>query len=244
MRSRANAPAVTRLSPPLDRTRFRFLIVTSFTGMNLVLGMAALFYSTQGLMLMAACCLLACVVLDACDGNLARKWEVSSPFGAQLDSLADFTSFSIASAVLAYYWFSPETPFYLIAGASCFYVLTGAIRLARFNVSLGPTLNPGQYFQGMPTTSVSAVMAMAYLTYPQLASAWGVALVILLGVLMVSVFPYPKLSVILQAPMWVWPLLAVAAAVHLSWAIWAAAAAYMLSGPFIWARQRRIAQAA
>lgn len=227
---------MTRITPPAPN--IRFLIVTGFTGMNLMLGLLAMFYATRDLMLPAACCLLACVVLDACDGNLARRWDVSSPFGAQLDSLADFTSFCIASGALAYYWFSgPETPFYLIAGASCFYVFTGAVRLARFNVTSDP-LCPPQYFQGMPTTAVSAVVAIAYLTYPQLASSWGVALVVLLGILMVSVFPYPKTSRIAKAPAWFWVLVVLAALVNPSWTAWALALAYMLSGPFIWARRR------
>lgn len=221
---------MTRINP-------RFLIVTCFTGLNLMLGLMAMFYATRDLMPAAALCLLACVLLDACDGSLARKWDVSSPFGAQLDSLADFTSFCIGSAALAYYWFSPETPFYLIAGASCFYVFTGAVRLARFNVTADP-LCPPQYFQGMPTTSVSAVVAIAYLTYPQLGSTWGVAMVFLLGILMVSVFPYPKVTRMARIPARFWLLVALAAVVHLSWTAWALALAYMLSGPFIWARRR------
>ncbi len=221
--------------------QIRFLIVTCFTGLNLVLGLMALFYATQDLMPLAALCLLACVVLDACDGSLARKWEVSSPFGAQLDSLADFTSFCIGSAALAYYWFSPETPFCLIAGASCFYVFTGAVRLARFNVTANP-LCPPQYFQGMPTTSVSAVVAIAYLTCPHLSSGLGVALVILLGVLMVSMFPYPKMTRMLRFPAWFWLVVALAAAVSLPWTAWALAAAYTASGPVIWLRRRYIAR--
>lgn len=226
---------MTRTNLPLPN--IRFLIVTGFTGLNLMLGLMAMFYATRDLMPLAAFCLLACVVLDACDGSLARKWDVSSAFGAQLDSLADFTSFCIGSAALAYYWFSPETPFYLIAGASCFYVFTGAVRLARFNVTADP-LCPPQYFQGMPTTSVSAVVAIAYLTYPQLASSWGVALVVLLGILMVSVFPYPKMTRLLKVPAWVWLFIAVAALFHVTWTAWALALGYMLSGPFIWVRRR------
>jgi CDP-diacylglycerol--serine O-phosphatidyltransferase len=221
----------------LAAPQIRFLIVTGFTGLNLLLGLMALFYASQDLFPLAAACLLACVILDACDGSLARKWEVSSPFGAQLDSLADFTSFCIGSAALAYYWFSPEAPFYLIAGASSFYVFTGAVRLARFNVTADP-LSPPQYFQGMPTTSVSAVVAIVYLTCPHLSSTWGVPLVILLGLLMVSVFPYPKVCRLLRLPMWFWAVVALAAAVNLSWTAWVLAAAYMLSGPIIWAKRR------
>lgn len=221
----------------LAAPQIRFLIVTGFTGLNLLLGLMALLYASQDLFPLAAMCLLACVILDACDGSLARKWEVSSPFGAQLDSLADFTSFCIGSAALAYYWFSPEAPFYLIAGASSFYVFTGAVRLARFNVTADP-LSPPQYFQGMPTTSVAAVVAIVYLTCPHLSSTWGALLVILLGLLMVSVFPYPKVCRLLRIPVWFWGLVALAAAVNLPWTAWTLAAAYILSGPIIWLKSR------
>lgn len=227
---------MSRWNPALPQ--IRFFIVTGCTGLNLMLGMAALFYAAQDLMPVAAYCLLACVFLDACDGMLARRWEVSSPFGAQLDSLADFGSFSIASGVLAFHWFSAGSSQSLVAAASLFYVFTGAIRLARFNVEADPAAPPAPYFQGMPTTSVSAVVALAHLTCPQLHSGWGVALVFLLGILMVSVFPYPKLGKVLHLPQWLWILAALGAAFNLAWTIWLMAGGYILSGPMIWALRR------
>ncbi len=50
----------------------------------------------------AALCLIACVVFDGLDGALARKLGVSSPFGAQMDSLADMCSFGLAAPVVVY----------------------------------------------------------------------------------------------------------------------------------------------
>lgn len=223
-----------RLAVP---TTVRFLIVSIFTSLNLVLGLLALFLAIAGLMSLTAWVLLMCVVLDACDGHLARHWQVTSAFGAHLDSLADMTSFTIASAVLAYYWLQPSTPFLWIAGASCLYVLSGAIRLARFNVSLAST----QYFQGMPTTIVAAVVATTYLAFPQLDSILGLTLVVLLALLMVSVFPYPKLSQLGKCPNWIWPLIGVGLLINLPWTLWITGLVYIMTGPVIWAH-RRIAQ--
>ena len=58
----------------------------------------------------AALGLLACVVFDGLDGALARKFGVASPFGAQMDSLADLSSFGVATGrglCLAGRWWPP-----------------------------------------------------------------------------------------------------------------------------------------
>lgn len=212
-----------------------FLIVTGFTGLNLVLGLIALFFIMVDVTTVAAWCLLACVAIDALDGMLARHWCVTSDFGAQLDSLADMTSFTIASAVLMFYWLEPDLPFALMAAASCLYVLSGAVRLARFNTSLPSSQYfQDQYFQGMPTTVVAAVVAMAYLTYPQLDSLWGVSLVALLTVLMVSVFPYPKFCQVRKLPAALWLVVFLGVLLSPAWALWLLALAYIASGPTLW----------
>ncbi len=208
----------------------RFLIVTSFTGLNLVLGLLSLFVAVAGYMELAAIVLIVCTILDACDGALARYWGVTSEFGEQLDSLADMTAFTIGSAVLAFYWLEPKIPFAMLAGASCLYVLSGAIRLARFNVSVPSS----QYFQGLPTTFVAAIVATTYLAHPQLNSGWGFGLVVLLAVLMVSMFPYPKLCHTRKFPLWLWGIIAGGLLINWSWMLWLMALIYLLTGPAIW----------
>lgn len=219
-----------------DKTPFTVhgVIVTAITGMNLLLGVTALLAVTLGAPEFAAWSLLTCVALDAADGFLARHWSVSSAFGAQLDSLADMTSFIVASAVLAFYWFSPEAPLAWVVVAGSMYVLSGAFRLARYNVD-GIVDNQ---FEGMPTTAVAALVSLTYLTYPQLDCLWGVGLMALLAILMVSVFPYPKAARMIKYPKWFFALLAVGAAISVSWTIWLANVAYIVSGPFNWARRR------
>ncbi|MGM9998884.1 MAG: CDP-alcohol phosphatidyltransferase family protein [Candidatus Bruticola sp.] len=81
-----------------------FAIVTACTCFNMFLGLLALYLAAIGQPFWACWALLASVCFDACDGFLARKWNVASEFGAQLDSLADFASFCLAGGVLAYSW--------------------------------------------------------------------------------------------------------------------------------------------
>ena len=44
------------------------------------------------------------IVADGLDGRIARMTNTASPFGRELDSLADIVAFGVAPAVLAYVW--------------------------------------------------------------------------------------------------------------------------------------------
>jgi CDP-diacylglycerol--serine O-phosphatidyltransferase len=213
-----------------------FLIVNSFTGFNLLIGVLVLIVASAGQAGLAAWGLLLCVLLDSCDGSLARRWKVTSEFGAQLDSLADMTSFIIASVGLTYYWAQPTTPFLLLIAVCCLYTLSGAIRLARFNT----TPKQSGYFQGMPTTGGAAVLAALYLVSPPPSAHGIVGLVALLAFLMVSSLPYPKLTTLRHCPAWFWIGVAVAACVSLHAVVWVLTTCYICLGPAVWAyRQLR-----
>ena len=127
---------------PGERTparRLKFAIVNGCTIASLVTGLVAVFLALSGDMLnlrFAAAALLACVVFDGCDGGLARKFKVASPFGAQLDSLADLSSFGVATGIVTYQWLvatGASSP--AAFGAVALVATCAAIRLARFNVS-------------------------------------------------------------------------------------------------------------
>ena len=223
----------------INRQNLRIVLVSCFTGCNMLLGLISMLSAAAGAINVAALCLLGCIVCDSIDGALARLLKASSPFGAQFDSLADMSSFSLASAVLVYYWFQPVTPHWIVLGAACLYVLAGAIRLARFNV----TPYDGDFFQGMPTTGVAAVLVLVYLTFPSLEAGLGLGLFVLLALLMVSVFPYMKLTQLKRFPRWAWPLLSAGAILNLAFVslplmLWAAVGAYVCSGPVLWLRNR------
>ena len=95
------------------------------------------------------------VLFDGIDGRVARMTGTSSDFGKELDSLADVITFGVAPAMLAWTWgFHLMSPIALTewnikltqlgAIASFLFLMAGASRLARFNITTNPQpSNPG-----------------------------------------------------------------------------------------------------
>jgi CDP-diacylglycerol---serine O-phosphatidyltransferase len=117
------------------------------------------------------------VLFDGLDGRIARMTGTSSDFGRELDSLADVITFGVAPAMLAWTWgFNLMPPVWLAlnewhiklpqlgAIASFLFLMAGASRLARFNITTNPQpSNPGRpgkkYFVGMPIPAGAGVIA-------------------------------------------------------------------------------------
>jgi CDP-diacylglycerol---serine O-phosphatidyltransferase len=232
--------AVPRTIPllPGEKTlarRVKFGIANGCTVGSLVLGMAAIFLSMHGDPRIAAALLVGCVVFDGLDGALARKLGVASPFGAQMDSMADMCSFGMAAPVVVYASIHGSAPSALIAGACAMIAVGAAIRLARFNVSP----KDGRFFCGVPTTMTAAVMGVAVLIGLRLPGAVAVAGVALLAVAMVSGFPYAKIGRLVKLPIWVWiaPIAGLLVAPQTTFA--SLVALYLVSGPLLWMLHRR-----
>jgi len=221
--------------PQTGARRVRFGLVNACTVGSIVLGLGTVFLASHGQVRLSALVLLGCVVFDGLDGGLARRFGVASPFGAQMDSLADMSSFGVASPLLAYFWLRGEVstvPLVLVCGMA---TVCAAIRLARFNVSP----KDGRYFCGVPTTMSAAILAASVLLNPEPSSPLvALGVVAALAVLMVSSFPYAKLAQIAKLPPWLWLLPAVGAFVDVPGAFGILVAGYLLSGPWLWLRQR------
>jgi len=116
------------------------------------------------------------VLFDGLDGRIARMTKTSSAFGRELDSLADVITFGVAPALLGWMWgfrqlsiVNPPTQLtgkliQLGAIASFLFLIAGASRLARFNITSNPQpSNPGRpgkkYFVGMPIPAGAGVVA-------------------------------------------------------------------------------------
>jgi CDP-diacylglycerol---serine O-phosphatidyltransferase len=213
----------------------RFALVNACTLASLGLGLLAIFLAMHGETRIAAACLVACVAFDGLDGALARKLGVASPFGAQMDSLADMCSFGLAAPVVVYASLAHSVPTAAAAVACMLVAGCAAIRLARFNVSPKDT----KFFCGVPTTMAAAVLALSVLIdlpMPGIAVLGGVAL---LAFAMVSSFPYAKLARIVKLPPWVWLLPVVGALVDPRLTFVAVVVAYLASGPVLWLRTKR-----
>jgi len=102
------------------------------------------------------------MVCDVLDGSVARWRHKSSPYGADLDSLADIVSFGVAPAVLGFAlgmrggWDGVVLVYFVACGIS---------RLARFNATAEALMtDKGKvaYFEGTPIpTSLALVAALA-----------------------------------------------------------------------------------
>lgn len=152
------------------------------------------------------------VLFDGIDGFIARMTSTSSDFGRELDSLADVITFGVAPAMLAWAWgFHGVPPMVLtiwhikltqLGGIACFlFLVAGASRLARFNITSNPQpSNPGRpgkkYFVGMPIPAGAGVIAaMVHFRDGEPIHSWytaltWVAMVATVGYLMVSTWRF------------------------------------------------------
>src|SRR5437016_1167790 len=145
------------------------------------------------------------VLFDGLDGRIARMTRTTSDFGRELDSLADVITFGIAPAVLAWGWgFQFVQPTQMVtkfgqfsasefgAIASFLFLVAGASRLARFNITSNPQpSNPGRpgkkYFVGMPIPAGAGVIAaVVHFAGGEPISYWYTALVWLLMMIAVA----------------------------------------------------------
>ncbi|GAB3953523.1 CDP-alcohol phosphatidyltransferase family protein [Micromonospora vulcania] len=225
---------------PGERTaarRMKFGLVNACTLASLMLGMLAIFLAMQGDVRTAALCLIACVGFDGLDGALARRLGVASPFGAQMDSLADMCSFGLAAPVVVYASLAGSVSTAAAAVACALVAACAAIRLARFNVSP----KDGRFFCGVPTTMAAAVLAVTVAIRLPVPGPVLLAGVALLAFAMVSSFPYAKLARLIKLPPWLWlaPIIGALVDIRLTFAL--IVVGYLVSGPVLWLRQRRTA---
>jgi CDP-diacylglycerol--serine O-phosphatidyltransferase len=216
--------------------RAKFALVNAATLSSLGLGVVAILLAMQGDTRPAAACLIACVAFDGLDGALARRFGVASPFGAQMDSLADMCSFGLAAPVVVYASLAGSVPRPAAATACALVAACAAIRLARFNVSP----KDGRFFCGVPTTMAAGVLALVVLIelpVPGTVQLMGVAL---LAFAMVSSFPYAKLARLIRMPAWLWllPLAGALVDVRLTFALFVLG--YLASGPVLCFHQRKV----
>jgi CDP-diacylglycerol--serine O-phosphatidyltransferase len=221
----------------------------------------------------AAIAILFAIPFDALDGRIARMTNTCSDFGRELDSLADVITFGVAPSLLAFVWGfhflptseNPELRMHLVqAGAfvSFLFLLSGASRLARFNISHDPQpRNPGRpdrkYFVGMPIPAGAGLLAATiHLFWGIPVPAWWFAiiwlcLVGLAAFLMVSTWRFwsgKEINLTRRMPFQLVVVLAIVIYVLLRYSnvmLFLVALVYMFSGiwaraAYSWSRRRRM----
>jgi len=204
------APEKPRRRP----SRGMYVLPSLFTAGNIAAGYYAITQSIQGSFAEpayfdhAALAIGLAALLDGVDGYIARLTNTASDFGRELDSLADVITFGVAPSLLAYIWgfrmlpmaVDPALRENVVHGGVfvCFiFLICGASRLARFNISTNPQpRNPGKpgskFFVGMPIPAGAGVIAAVIHCFfgspidnPWIALVW-LALILFTGFLMVS----------------------------------------------------------
>jgi CDP-diacylglycerol---serine O-phosphatidyltransferase len=152
--------------PKSTKPRIHFSMLRTYQLADLITlangaaGMAAVFVTMSYLtspdnwrIYLGLALLPAALVFDIADGKVARRHDEQSPFGQELDSLADIVSFGVAPATLAYALGMRGAIDFIVL---IFFVACGISRLARYNVTAGQLADASgkvKYFEGTPIPS-------------------------------------------------------------------------------------------
>jgi CDP-diacylglycerol--serine O-phosphatidyltransferase len=271
------------LGPAEEKLRRRpsrgmYLLPSLFTAGNIGAGYYAITQSIQGTAAdhsyfdHAALAIGLAALLDGVDGYIARLTHTTSDFGRELDSLADVITFGVAPSLLAYIWGFRMLPVgtlpalrenVLHAGVFvCFlFLICGASRLARFNISVNPQpRNPGKpgkkFFVGMPIPAGAGVIAAVVHCFrgSPIYNAWvslvWLLLILFSGFLMVSSWRFWSAKELTDGgrhPFQLFALIALIGAL-IAWnselMLMVIALGYLVSGvmarlAYSWGRQRR-----
>jgi CDP-diacylglycerol--serine O-phosphatidyltransferase len=144
--------------------KLRHIVPSVVTAFAICAGMTSIRMSLEGQTETALYFVLLAVFLDAADGKLARFLDSASPFGAELDTLADFFNFGIVPGVLLYNTLYIGTEYASLGFlATLVLAVCCALRLARFNLSLKSTdvtLKKDDHFVGVPAPALACLALM------------------------------------------------------------------------------------
>lgn len=178
----------------LDNRKWAYFLPNTFTALNMGCGFVAILLSLQGEFYKACMFILLAAIFDSVDGRVARMTNTQSRFGEQFDSLSDLISFGVSPAFIYYFRFLSDSGRPGMV-AAFFFMLCGALRLARFNANIDA--NKSDYFQGLPIPSgaIAALsLVLVSLSVPEIGQYKPVTLGYLLfyAGLMISNIPFPS----------------------------------------------------
>ena len=138
------------------------LIPNLITLLNLFSGAIAVIFAVEGALTMAAFFVLLGIFFDFFDGFLARKLNVASALGLQLDSLADMVTSGLVPGLIMFQLISQSLtgsePYVdLLPYMGLIITLGSAYRLANFNIST----EQKNYFIGLPTPA-NALLVLSF----------------------------------------------------------------------------------
>jgi CDP-diacylglycerol--serine O-phosphatidyltransferase len=178
----------------LENRRLAYFIPNIFTALNMACGFIAILFAFHGEFYKACMFIVLGAIFDSVDGRIARMTNTQSTFGEQFDSLSDLVSFGVSPAIVYYFRFLTDTGRPGMV-ACFFFMLCGALRLARFNATIDK--NKSDYFQGLPIPGgATAAISLIFLSFnfPAIAEyrPLTVAYLLFYAALMVSNIPFPS----------------------------------------------------
>jgi len=164
----------------------RFNIANLVTYLNITMGVMAIYFIVKGDFFTAIILAWIGGACDIADGKLARKYNLSTEFGIQLDSFADFLSFVVMPAFLLFYavkqYIGISSVEELVLGlVFIWYIINGLRRLVEFNLKVDAG-EVAKYFEGVPTPLGAILLWIIYLltAYGMIGSGYIVAAFVVL----------------------------------------------------------------
>jgi len=182
--------------------KLTYLLPNVLTASSIFVGILSLIEAGRGEYSQAAWLILLALLFDGMDGRVARLTGTTSRFGVEFDSLADIVSFGVAPGMLLYFYVGQHYGRFGIL-MSALYVIFGAVRLARFNVTTAQ--NDPNVFIGLPIPTAAVALATSILFLEEYRlHGWALVLLVValpVALLMVSNIRYPSFkSVHLDRP--------------------------------------------
>ncbi len=145
----------------------RFNLANLITFGNIASGLIAIHFIVHGDFFTAIILAWIAGALDIADGKVARKYKLSTEFGIQVDSYADFISFVVMPSFLLYYAITVGTSemTQLILGLVFIaYIIAGLRRLIEFNMKSEEGVVT-KFFEGVPTPLGAILQWVLYLLF-------------------------------------------------------------------------------
>lgn len=179
-----------RQSPP----PIAYLLPNLFTAASIFTGFYSIALALDGVFGTAAWFIFLALIFDGLDGRVARLTNTASHFGVEFDSLADIVAFGVAPALLLYLYIG-ESYGRIGIVVSALFIIFGAVRLARFNVTTS-RIEPS-VFIGLPIPTAAIMISIAILLLERYEDfvhfkVFILPLGLVLSVLMVSNIRYPS----------------------------------------------------
>ncbi len=145
----------------------RFNLANLITFGNIAAGLIAIHFIVHGDFFTAIILAWIAGALDIADGKVARKYKLSTEFGIQVDSYADFISFVVMPSFLLYYAITADASAMteIILGlVFIIYIIAGLRRLIEFNMKSEEGVVT-KFFEGVPTPLGAILQWVLYLLF-------------------------------------------------------------------------------